>query len=76
MFNFDNVKKVYIGKPNMCFCGCSGSYYYDTQTISKVVDRIKSGQSVLPDNSWGDSDHQVYQGLNEVYACYLNAWES
>jgi hypothetical protein len=22
------VKKVYVGKANKCFCGCSGDYFY------------------------------------------------
>lgn len=24
----DNVVSVYVGKPNMCMCGCAGTYTY------------------------------------------------
>ena len=31
-FKPEDVDKLYIGKPNLCMCGCSGKYYIPGET--------------------------------------------
>lgn len=41
-FNPNDVDRVYIGKPRLCMCGCSGDYFGDKATIFKVIKRMKA----------------------------------
>ena len=34
--DFDDILCVYSGKPNKCYCGCSGKYYYSSKHIEKA----------------------------------------
>jgi hypothetical protein len=29
ILTLDDISNVYIGKPNLCMCGCSGTYFYN-----------------------------------------------
>lgn len=38
---FENVDKLYIGKGNVCRCGCKGEYYTPDEDPKKIHDTLK-----------------------------------
>jgi hypothetical protein len=53
------VLKVYVGKADRCFCGCSGKWFYaDNQADKADFDKAVAKFNKLGVND-GDDDHDV-----------------
>jgi hypothetical protein len=53
------VKKVYVGKANKCFCGCSGNYFYaDNPDHKSDFDKAVAKFNKLGADD-GDDSHDV-----------------
>lgn len=66
------VQKVYVGKANKCFCGCSGKYFYaDNPADKSDFDKAVSKFNQLGDD-YGDDSHDVSNPdkRNNVVALY------
>jgi len=69
-FNFDEIDKVYIGKPNRCMCGCSGKYYDKSDdvkvqlVINKLIRNVDKGIEVINDYIYsldiGKTQYTIY----------------
>jgi hypothetical protein len=66
------VLKVYVGKANKCFCGCSGKWFYSDNVADKAdFDKAVSKFNKLGVDD-GDDSHDVSypDGKNNVVALY------
>jgi hypothetical protein len=69
---FENVDKLYIGKGNVCRCGCKGEYYTADEDPSKIKNTLeKMSNGTYPVTSIDNYIFEIEINKNIVHTIYL-----